>query len=126
MKTILVDAIHALVIKGEGIDKEMYEMLETFPNQKIILTNADDEEIKKFLKDMPYQIFTLKHNPNKTDPEYYQQMLKSLDLGVDQVVYFEHDEVAVQNARNLGITTYYYDSKKRDIESLRKFLYQNL
>lgn len=126
MKTILVDAIHAFVIKGEGIDKKMYEILEGFPNKKVILTNANDDEIKNFLKDMPYQVFTLKHNPNKSDPEYYRKMLTDLKLRKEEVIYFEHDGIAVDNAKNVGINTYHYDSSKRDIVGLSNFLTKNL
>jgi len=55
-KVILVDAVNAFVVKGEGINNEMHEMLEKFPNKKIILTNANDEEMEKFdLDNMPYQ-----------------------------------------------------------------------
>jgi FMN phosphatase YigB (HAD superfamily) len=43
MKTILVDAYNTLV-KEDGLDTEMLEMLEKFPNDKIILTNADEEK----------------------------------------------------------------------------------
>jgi len=46
MKTILVDAVQVFIIKGEGIFKEMYDLLETFPNKKIILTGANDEQFK--------------------------------------------------------------------------------
>lgn len=45
MKTILVDAIDTFVIEtknGFEVFPEMYELLETFPNDKIILTGADD------------------------------------------------------------------------------------
>ena len=42
MKTILVDAIHTLVIEWEWIYSALYDMLETYPNRKIILTGADD------------------------------------------------------------------------------------
>ena len=82
MKTILVDAIDAFVIENEGgfkIFKEMHDLLETFPNRKIILTGANDEQFKKFgLDKMPYEVFTLKHNPEKTDPKYYKIMLEHL------------------------------------------------
>lgn len=43
MKTILVDAVNAFVIKGGGVFKEMHDLLETFENRKIILTGANDE-----------------------------------------------------------------------------------
>jgi len=75
MKTILVDAIYSFVIESDGVFKpfkQMYDLLETFPNRKIILTGANDEQFKKSgLSDIPYEVFTLKHNPEKTDPKYY-------------------------------------------------------
>jgi len=46
MKTILVDAINAFIIKGEGILKEMHILLEKYPNRKIILTGANDGEME--------------------------------------------------------------------------------
>ena len=51
MKTILVDAVYCFVIEEGGgfkIFKEMYDLLETFPNRKILLTGANDEQFKKF------------------------------------------------------------------------------
>ncbi|NIP27912.1 hypothetical protein GWN26_13265, partial [Candidatus Saccharibacteria bacterium] len=48
MKTILVDAIDAFVIVGEGIFQNMYDLLEQYPNKKIILTGANDEQMEKF------------------------------------------------------------------------------
>lgn len=76
MKTILVDAINAFIIKGEGIFEEMFQLLEKYPNRKIILTGANDEETERFgLNKVPYEVFTLKHNPDKIDPAYYKTML---------------------------------------------------
>lgn len=127
MKTILVDTIHAFVIKGEGIFQEMFDMLEQYPNKKILLTNANDEEMKKFgLDNMPYEIFTLKHNPDKTDSEYYEKMLKHFGLNKKNVVYFENNENAVKSAQSIGITTYHYDRDKKDLKALKKFLSENL
>lgn len=48
MKTILVDAVGCFVSKTGEIYKEMYELLETYSNKKIILTSANDEQFKKF------------------------------------------------------------------------------
>lgn len=60
MKTILVDAVDAFVIEGEGIYKPMYDLLEAYPNVKIILTGANDSQIEQFgLTNMPYELFTL-------------------------------------------------------------------
>ncbi len=84
MKTILVDAVDTFVIEKEGIlgiFEEMHDLLEAFSNKKIILTgaNANDEQFKQFgLDKMPYEVFTLKHNPEKTDPKYYEVMCENL------------------------------------------------
>ncbi len=130
MKTILVDAVYTFVIESEGafkIFKQMHDLLETFPNRKIILTGANDEQFKKSnLDKMPYEVFTLKHNPEKTDPKYYETMIKHFNLSKDGVVYFEHDENAVKSAQSVGIKTYYYDSEKKDLIALRNFLTENL
>ncbi|MEK7531742.1 MAG: hypothetical protein AAB545_02335 [Patescibacteria group bacterium] len=127
MKTILVDAVDAFVIKDRGIFKGMWDLLETYPNKKIILTGANDEQFKEFgLDKMPYKIFTLKHNPEKTDSKYYKIMLKHFRLSSHDVVYFEHNQRAVKSAKSVGISTHYYDSDKKDLESLKKFLNDNL
>ena len=127
MKIILVDAINTFVIEDEGIFEPMHQMLEEYPNKKIILTGANDQQIKDFgLDKMPYEIFTLKHNPEKIDPEYYKIMLKHFNLDIKDVVYFEHDKDAVKSAESVGITTYHYNKDKKDIASLKKFIDQNL
>lgn len=130
MKTILVDAVGAFVIQNEGgfkIFKEMQDLLETFLNRKIILTGANDEQFKKFgLDDMPYEVFTLKHNPEKTDPKYYETMLQHFGLSKEDVVYFEQNPEAVKSAQSVGIRSYYYDPEKKDLETLKKFLVENL
>ena len=98
MKTILVDAVDAFVIEGQGIFRPMHELLETFPNRKIILTGANDEQYKEFgLDKMPYEVFTLKHDPEKTDPKYFKIMLEHFDLKSDDVIYFEHNPEADMN-----------------------------
>ena len=122
MKTILVDAVNTFVVDGK-INQEMYELLETFPNKKIILTNANDEQMKEFgLEDLPYELFTLKHNPDKVDPEYFNAMFEQLNLKPEEVVYFEHNEDAVKSAKSIGINTYHYDKDKRDLDALKVFL----
>lgn len=130
MKTILVDAVYAFVVETYGIFKifkEMHDLLETFENRKIILTGADDEQFKKFgLDKMPYEVFTLKHNPEKTNPKYYEQMLKHFGLSKDDVIYFEHNPEAVKSAQSVGIKSYYYDNDKKDLRILKDFLMENL
>lgn len=130
MKTILVDAVYCFVIeknKEFEIFKDLYNLLEQYSNSKLILTGANDEQIKKFgLDSVPYKLFTLKHNPEKTDPEYYKILLKKYNLNVKDVIYFEHSLEAVKSAQFVGINTYYYDNDKKDLVSLKKFLDNNL
>lgn len=127
MKTILVDAVHCFISKDGEIFKEMHNLLETYSNKKIVLTGANDEQYKKFSLDkIPYEIFTLKHNPEKTDPKYYKIMLENFNLNKDEVIYFEHDSSAMKSAQSVGINTYYYDNDKKDLISLKKFLDDNL
>ena len=131
MKTILVDAVDCFVIEKEDgtfqIFEEMRDLLENFPNKKIILTGANDEQFKKFgLNKMPWEVFTLKHNPEKTNPEYYKIMLRKLSLNTEDVIYFEHNPGAVKSAQSVGITTFYYDNDKKDLTALKQFLDENL
>ena len=127
MKTILVDAINAFVIKGEGIFEAMHKLLEEYPNKKILLTGANDEEMEKFgLNNMSYEVFTLKHNPEKTDPKYFETMLKHFNLDAKDVIYFEHNADAVKSAQSVGIVTFHYDKDKRDLTALKKFIDENL
>lgn len=127
MKTILVDAIDTLVIKGQGIDQEIFDLLESFPNRKIVLTNATEERMEEpDFAEVPYEIFTLSNDPSKSDPDYFTMMLSHLGLEADQVVYFEHNLEAVKSAESVGIKTYHFDPEKRDLISLKNFLETNL
>lgn len=130
MKTILVDAVNCFIIEKDQkfvIFDDMHKLLETYPNPKIILTGASDDKWELFgLGKMPYEVFTLKHNPEKTNPEYYKILLKKYNLNKENVIYFEHSPDAVKSAQSVGINTYYYDNEKKDLESLKKFLDDNL
>ena len=123
MKTILVDAVEAFVIEGEGICQPMLDLLEQYPNRKIILTGANDEQFKKFgLDKMPYGVFTLKHNPEKIDPRYYEILLERFGSKPEDMVYFEHNPEAVKSAQSVGIASYHYDPDKKDLVGLKQFL----
>jgi HAD superfamily hydrolase (TIGR01509 family) len=127
MKTILVDAVDCIVSPEGQIFNEMQVLLDEYQNKKIILTGANDEQFKKFgLDKMPYEVFTLKHNPEKTDPAYFQKMLENFGLNKDEVIYFEHNPEAVKSAQSVGITSYFYDNDKKDLESLKSFIDNNL
>lgn len=127
MKTILVDAVDCFVSDTGKILKEMHELLETYPSRKIILTGANDKQFKQFgLDKMPYEVFTLKHNPEKTDPSYYEKMLEHFGLSKDEVIYFEHNPEAVKSAQSAGLNSYFFDYDKKDLAALKEFLDQNL
>ncbi len=99
---------------------------QTFPNRKIVLTNADDDQFKTFGFDkVPYEIFTLKHNPDKVDPKFYEAMLNQFGLTAADVVYFEHNADAVKSAQSVGIQTYHYDKDAKDLKGLEVFLREN-
>lgn len=114
-------------MSDEGIVfKEMQEMLDGYPNRKILVTGANDEQYKTFgLDKMPYEVFTLKHDPEKTDPSYFQKLMEHFGLSKDDVIYFEHNSEAVKSAESVGITSYYYDESKKDLEALKDFLDKN-
>ncbi|MDO8589986.1 MAG: HAD-IA family hydrolase [bacterium] len=127
MKTILVDAVDCFVSDTGEIYNEMHDLLETYPNKKIILTGANDEQFQKFgLDKMPYEVFTLKHSPEKTDPSYYVKMLENFGLGKEEVIYFEHNPEAVKSAQSAGIKSYFFDYDKKDLASLKIFLDKDL
>lgn len=127
MKTILVDAVDCIVTPKGELFQEMYNLLETYPNRKIILTGANDEQFKTFgLDKMPYEVFTLKHNPEKTDPAYYSTMLELFNLRSEEVIYFEHNPKAVESAGKVGIKSYYYDNNIKDLIALKSFIDSNI
>lgn len=123
MKTILVDAINSLVLEDGSLLEPMHKLLESYPNKKLVLTGANDEQFKHFkLDQVPYEVFTLKHDPEKTDPQYFKILLEKYGLTADDVVYFEHNAEAAKAAQSVGINTYFYDHTKEDMDALKQFL----
>lgn len=116
MKTILVDAWQTL-ITAKGINRELYEMLESFPNPKIVVTNATPEEQEQFgINLQPYPIFTCSHHPDKSETAYFKNLLRQYNFSTSDILYFEHSELAVVSAKSLNINTYWYDTEKNDVE----------
>lgn len=128
MKTILIDAVGTLIIKGEGVHEEMQLLLDSYPNHKVIVSNANNDELIDYGLDrgLPYELFTLKHNPNKVDPKFFEILLERYDLKPNDVVYFEHSREACKSAESLGIPTYFYDHAKQDLVGLKNFLNKQL
>lgn len=126
MKTILVDAWNTFITEN-GIFEEMKELLDSYENQKIILTKANNEEkIKLGIIDMPYKIFSLSHNPNKTEPLYYKRFMSEFNLTTKDIIYFEHNEDAVKSAKSVWINTFHYNKEKKNLEELKNFIDKNI
>lgn len=130
MKTILVDAVNTTMVKNEEgkfvKSQELFDLLETYPNNKIIVTNANDEQMIEFgLNDVPYPVFTMKHNPDKPDPVFFKTLLEQYSFEPSDVIYFEHNPDAVASAQSVDITTYHYDKDTRDLVDLKEFLDKN-
>jgi HAD superfamily hydrolase (TIGR01509 family) len=122
-----VDAINGFILEDGTIFQEMYEILEEYPNRKIVLTGANDEVFEKFnLGKLPYEVFTLKHNPEKSDPSYFKIFLEKFNLKPKDVIYFEHNIEAMKSAESLGIKSYFYDHTKEDLSALKQFIDSNI
>ena len=127
MKTILVDAINGLILEDGTVFKEMQALLDSYPNRKIVLTGANDEQFKKFnLDKSPYEVFTLKLDPEKTDVKYWHILLEKYNLKPEDTVYFEHNKQAAETAQSVGVPTYFYDHTEEDLVSLKAFIDESL
>lgn len=131
MKTILVDAVNTTIIKDESGSfvqfKELFDLLETYSNSKFIVTNANDEQLIEFgLNNVPYPVFSMKHNPDKPDSVYFKTLLEQHNWQPADVIYFEHNPDAVKSAESVGIISYHYDKEKKDLTALKHFLDQNI
>lgn len=105
MKTILVDAVGTFAVDGK-INEDLYKLLKTYSNKKIIMTKANDEQLVTFgLVNMPYEMFTLKHNPDKVDPKYFETFLKQYNLDKSNVIYIKHSQEAVDSAKSVWIVS---------------------
>ena len=125
MKTILVDAWNTFV-KNNTIDSDIYKILESYENQKIILTNANNKELINLgIVNMPYKVFSLSHNPNKNDKLYFIKLIEKYDLIISDLVYIEHNKEAVKSAISLGIKTHHYKPQE-STDELSQFLLKNL
>lgn len=123
MKTILVDAVNVFVIEGEGVNNDLYHLLESYPNPKLIVTGANQEQIKQYgLDALPYPLFTCAHNPEKSEPEYFKILMRDKNLKAVDLVYFDHREAALKSAKQVGITTYFYNPATKDMLALKSFL----
>ena len=127
MKVILVDAINTLVIPNDGVYEPLLKILDSYPNRKIVLTGANNEEfIQHGLDKLLYEVFTLRHDPEKSNPNYYKILLEQFDLVVEDLVYIEHNMEAIRSAESLNIKVFHYDKDLKDINKLNQFLELNI
>ena len=125
MKIILVDAWNTF-IKDKKIDSTIYKLLECFKNKKIILTNANEQELVNYgIINMPYEVFSLSHKPNKDNPLYFKSLIKKYNLFINDLIYIEHNKEAVKSAKSLGINTYHYNPME-STDKLSQFLLNSL
>ena len=125
MKIILVDAWNTL-IKNKKLDIDLYNLLEKFENRKIILTNANNNELIDYgIVEMPYDVFSLSHVPNKDDVLYFKLFIKKYDFSINNLIYIEHNQEAVKSAESIGIKTHHYNSKDSK-DKLHQFLLKNI
>lgn len=123
-KTILVDAWNTFVT-SEGINKNLFQLLEEYNEKKIIVTNANIFEKEKFgIINMPYPVFSLNHKPNKTNPIYFETLMDNYNLDSEDLIYLEHNIDAINSAKSLGIKSHHYKSKE-PISYLKSFLKDN-
>ena len=123
-KTILVDAWNTFVT-SEGINKNLFQLLEDYNEKKIIVTNANIFEKEKFgIINMPYPVFSLNHKPNKTNPIYFETLMDNYNLDSEDLIYLEHNIDAINSAKSLGIKSHHYKSKE-PISYLKSFLKDN-
>lgn len=127
MKTILVDAIHTYYKVWEGVQWDLHDLLEWYPNDKIVVTGANDEQIRQFkLTNIPYPLFTLEHNPEKSSPLYFQTFSEIYGIDTNNLVYFDHDPTAVESARSIWIPSFQFNPLTRNLDELKDFLDQNI
>lgn len=105
----------------------MNNIFVTYPNRKIVLTGANDKEFSQHgLDKIPYEVFTLKHNPEKSNPNYYKILLEKFDMIVEDLIYIEHNLEAVRSAESLNINVFHYNKDLRNINKLNQFLKINI
>ena len=124
MKVILVDAWNTFV-KNNEIDISLHSFLDRFKNKKIILTNANDKQLIEFgIINMPYEVFSLSNNPNKSDVNYYKTLINKFNFKIENLLYIEHNIDAVNSAKSIGIKTHHYIESEN--YKMNEFILKNI
>jgi len=121
IKAILADAINCLIDKEGKINEELAIILKNSNKKIIVVTNANQEEIKSKLKEHNFDIFTLNKNPDKSNPIYFKELLKKHNLQPEDVIYFDHKKENIESAKKTGILSELYET----INQVKKFIENN-
>ena len=121
-KVILIDAWNTFVTE-EGINLNIQSILNKIECKKIIVTNANSmEQIKFGIVNMPYEVFSLDHSPNKTNANYFKILVSQYDIKIDSILYFDHNLENVTAAQSVGIKSFFYDQVNPNYNELNLFL----
>lgn len=122
--TILIDAVFCLIHKGENglsLNQELFDYLHSLPQRKIVVTNAKDEilETIKHLVGNNIEVFSLRFDPEKIDPKFYETMIKELNIDTQSTIYFDHNSANLKAAKLNNIHCFQYKSNQQTILALK-------
>ena len=128
IKAILVDAIHCLFDENRDLNRKLFNLLKAYNVPLIIVTNANlndskNKSIVELSKKENIEIFTLNKNPDKSNPDYFRELLKKYNLKAEEVIYFDHKKENVESAKKANIIATLYEGK---IEEIKKFIDEHL
>lgn len=124
VETILVDAVNCL-IKKDGKDAKLIEILESLNKKIIVATNGNKEAVAKILENK-FEIFSLNKSPEKSDPEFFKRLIEKYNLDKNRIFYFDHKQENVDSAKSLGISAKLYQSTEQIEKVLEENLYRYL
>ncbi|MEK6819842.1 MAG: alanine--tRNA ligase-related protein, partial [Nanoarchaeota archaeon] len=130
ISTILVDAIGCIVNENGDINRELVNFLSLLNKKIIVVTNAskDDKRLNvlsqinildKIAGKKGVEIFTLNKKPDKTNPDYFRQLLKKYNLVKEDIIYIDHSEENLNSARESGILSELYKNNKQITEWIK-------
>jgi HAD superfamily hydrolase (TIGR01509 family) len=50
-----------------------------------------------------FEVFTLNKDPDKSNPIYFEKLLKTYNLNKSELIYFDHKKENIKSAENAGI-----------------------
>lgn len=129
MKTLLVDACNTTLlykdvakwITVENLlqNKELLDVVEVILMRKIVVTNANPAIIKESLTWYDYDVFSLENNPNKIDPNFFEQFLEHYELDPKDCNYFDRKQENLNAAKQAGIEWVLFETNVQIIPLLQ-------